>query len=60
MSDHPKRLTDAELAAEVHSATLDVYRSKVHGIPTLAALERMADLLRFAANPHHDERADDE
>jgi hypothetical protein len=50
-----KRLTDAELAAEVHSAVLDIYRSKVHGTPTTEALDRMAAMLRFAVNDHYDQ-----
>lgn len=53
--DRAKRLTDPELAAEHHAAVLDVYRSKVHGVPTLEALERMAATIRFCLNDHYDE-----
>jgi hypothetical protein len=55
-----KRLTDPELAAELHQATLDIYRAKVHFEGDRAALRseaigRMQTVLRFAMAPHFDE-----
>ena len=45
-----KRLTDAELAAELHAATLAVYRAKVHreGRAHDAALGWFLTITRFA------------
>ncbi|WP_284984272.1 hypothetical protein [Arthrobacter sp. efr-133-TYG-118] len=48
-----KRLTDAELAAECHAATLAVYRAKVH--QEEPRLEQMVIVRRFALLPHYDE-----
>lgn len=56
-----KRLTEAELAAEVHAAAADVYRAKIHGRghDWELNLRRVGVLTRFAGLPHHDEDAQD-
>jgi len=53
-----KRLTDAELAAEVHAANSAAWRAhstKGGGLPLLE--DRFETLYRFAALPHYDEAA---
>jgi hypothetical protein len=53
--DTAKRLTDAEVAAELHKAIGEVYRAKVHGKTSSVLLDRMQTLLRFATLHHYDE-----
>ncbi|MGN6406180.1 hypothetical protein [Sinomonas sp.] len=52
-----KRLTDPELAAELHKAIGEVYRAKVHDKTSSVLLDRMQTILRFATHPHYDEEA---
>ncbi|MBT8161006.1 MULTISPECIES: hypothetical protein [Arthrobacter] len=49
------RFTDAELAAEVHRASAEVYRAKVHGLNPDGLIDRFMVLSRFASLPHFDE-----
>lgn len=44
-----KRLTDTDLAAEVHRQAADVYRAKVHGLNPDGLIDR------FASLPSYDE-----
>lgn len=50
-----KRLTEPDLAAEVHRASAEVYRAKVHGLNPDGLIDRFMVLSRFASLPHFDE-----
>ena len=49
-----KRLTDAELAAEVQRAVADMLRAKGRDAELNAATDRMLTMTRFATAPDHD------
>lgn len=52
-----KRLTDAELAAEMHAANADAWRAYSAKSTVIPALEdRFVTLARFASLPHYDEQ----
>lgn len=53
-----KRFTDAELAAEVQSASAEVYRAKAFHDDTIPALQRFMTFRRFATTPGHGEVPD--
>lgn len=53
-----KRLTDAELAAEMHAANADAWRAHSAKSTVIPVLEdRFVTLARFATLPHYDEAA---
>ena len=50
-----KRLTDAELAAEVHRSVADMLRAKGRPADLEPATDRLVTVNRFATHPHYDE-----